>query len=88
MSGRAKYDKFKFRCIFRKNETYAMLRKGSNVGQVQTVWVSWNELFSTVWVWRNGTNDLGVGVLELGVTMSTKFLSLSHVGVSVCHRNN
>jgi hypothetical protein len=66
----------------------AVLRKSSNVGEIQSVWISWNELFSTVWVWWNTTDDFGVGVFELGVTMSTKFLSLSHVGVSVCHRNN
>tara|TARA_B110000285_G_scaffold234539_1_gene311887 strand:+ start:2112 stop:2375 length:264 start_codon:yes stop_codon:yes gene_type:complete len=69
--------------IFRKMITYAVLRKSWDVGKVQSVWVSRDELFSTVWIWWNGTNDLGVGVFELGV--STEFLSLSLVSVCVCH---
>lgn len=76
----------KFRDFGQKSETYSVLGKGRNIGQIQSVWISWNELLSTVWIWRYGTDDFGVGVFELGV--SAEFLSLSHVGVRVCHGNN
>ena len=63
-----------------------MLRKRGDIRQIQSVWISWNELLGTVWIWRYGTDNFGVGVFELGV--SAEFLSLSHVGVRVCHGNN